>query len=307
MFIKEKTTPGKDKLGRQKRPKTIGIFQCDLKNCKKLFKISHCLKARKQNEFHFCSSKCLSSAKKKEGIVRKKTDKTNKKEYGVKSMLEIPEIRNKIAIESGVENISQLEETKEKKKETSIKNWDVDNPMKSETVKKTYRENYKEKHGVDNPAKNPDVAKKMSNSMKNGGRQKAHETKKKNGTYKKSKGEDMLYDLLCEKFNEKNVERQVPVLNNVIDFLLKFNEKNIYIEFNGEYWHGTLKNIKELEKDALNGGKQAKKIVNHYYRDLKLIEYFEENGLKFIQITDTEFKKAQKTGYFKNIIDKIVN
>lgn len=96
------------------------------------------------------------SFKKKYGVanpyqlkkVKQKAIDTRMKKYGVPYFNY--DITREIVLERyGVENISQLDEIKEKKKKTTRKNFGVDNPFQSEEVKSKIKSTNIEKYGDD--------------------------------------------------------------------------------------------------------------------------------------------------------------
>jgi hypothetical protein len=64
----------------------------------------------------------------------------------------------------GVENVSQLSETKEKKKQTLKENYGVTSPLKNEKIKQKAQETWLKKYGVDNPGKSSEIRDKMANT-----------------------------------------------------------------------------------------------------------------------------------------------
>ena len=69
-------------------------------------------------------------------------------------------------------------------------------------------------------------------------RQKANETKRRNGTFNTSKPEEEAYELLCERFSADDVIRQYrsEVYPFNCDFYLK--SRDLYIECNFSWTHG---------------------------------------------------------------------
>jgi hypothetical protein len=61
----------------------------------------------------------------------------------------------------GVENPSQLDSIKEKKRDTFTKNWGVDHPSKSDIIKEKKRETFQDRFGVDNPFESEEVKEKI--------------------------------------------------------------------------------------------------------------------------------------------------
>ena len=64
------------------------------------------------------------------------------------------------------------------------------------------------------------------------------------------------------------------------------------------YWHGLDRPIEEIKKFK---SKQDVTIYGSYLRDIKQDEYFKENNLRLIRITDTMYK----TKHFSEIINII--
>lgn len=62
-------------------------------------------------------------------------------------------------------------EVKEKRKQTSIERYGVDNPSKNSDVKDAIKQTSIERYGVDNPSKNSDVRSKISSANKNNAKQ----------------------------------------------------------------------------------------------------------------------------------------
>ena len=113
---------------------------------------------------------------------------------------------------------------------------------------------------------------------------------KKNGTYKKSKSEDKFYEFLCEKFDKDDIERQklIDGHNQPIDFYIK--SIDIYIQFDGVYWHGLHKPINILREEAKTS-KRTANLYKCYYKDKRQNKWFLKNNLKLVRVTDKEFEK----------------
>ena len=207
--------------------------------------------------------------------------------HNVEHWSQTQEYKRQIIEKYGVENIFQLEAVKAQSKQTKLKRYNDDNYTNREQAKKTYLENY----GVDHPMKSNVIKAKFNfrDIVK-----KAHITKKKNKSYTRSKIEDDFYKLINAHFD--NVIRNVSVCNWSIDFYIK--SINTYIQFDGMYWHGLDRPIEEIKKFK---SKQDVTIYGSYLRDIKQDEYFKENNLRLIRITDTMYK----TKHFSEIINII--
>jgi len=126
---------------------------------------------------------------------------------------------------------------------------------------------------------------------------KIHNSKKKNGSYGKSFTEDLFARSLIQ--NNIKFERQKKYDRWLIDFYLI--DYGIYIQFDGDYWHGHLNTIEELEKTE-----QGKVIIKTMKRDS------EQNKAipNLIRILDSEFNDSlyysYDSGKCKDEIDKIV-
>lgn len=131
-----------------------GPHQTACKYCGRIFDYK-CSPKEKPN---YCSQLCINEGKKQ--TVRDK--------YGVDNVSKIAEVRDKIS------KANSSEEVSERRRNTSMKNWGVDNPAKSEVVKAKQRARFLENYGVDNPMKDATVAKLMSDIMSNPEHVEAH-------------------------------------------------------------------------------------------------------------------------------------
>ena len=119
---------------------------------------------------------------------------------------------------------------------------------------------------------------------------KRHQTKKKNGTYGKSKTEDLRYKYLNE---DREIERQPTVNGWSIDFYDKSYDE--YEEFRGDYWHGKNRSCEELirmaEKQEQKTGKrsQYRTIAETKTRDEDKEKWFRENGLVLRIVWEGDF------------------
>lgn len=125
---------------------------------------------------------------------------------------------------------------------------------------------FKEKYGISNPSLNKEVIAKI------------HESKKKNGSYGKSKIE-IKFGLFLEKFG--TVELQKFINGWAIDYYLK----NIYIQLDGVYYHGLDRSLDEIGKFRTETDKN---IYTTYLRDRKQDQWFKDNNLSLYRVTDLE-------------------
>lgn len=99
-------------------------------------------------------------------------------------------------------------------------------------------------------------------------------------------GRNKLNEVCLEKFGQDNVERQVSVLRQWVDFYIKSIET--YIQVDGVYWHGLNRDIEYIKQGNTS---QDIKIYKQILRDQKLNEYMQENNLKIVRITDEQVKE----------------
>ena len=143
----------------------------------------------------------------------------------------------------------QVNEIKEKIKQTKIERYRYENTFCNKEIQQkavqlghTEKANKKrirtciEKYGCDNVSKSEHIKKIISEDRER--LIKAHNTKKINGTYKKSIEEDKVYNKLLEFFNKEDIDRQHK--SDLYPFNCDFYIKslNLYIEIQGNWTHG---------------------------------------------------------------------
>lgn len=203
--------------------------------------------------------------------------KTNQHKYGVEYVLSSPIIRNKIkqtCIERyGVEYISQLDSWKEKCQNTCEEKYNY----------KTYigsKEYYTKKN---------DIVKKQ------------YETKRKNGTFGKSKEEDNIFNILKMRFSEVKRQYKSDKYPFACDFYIP--EIDTYIEYQGFWTHGKEPYIgtdeqKERVKilEAKNTKYNLKAIKTWTISDPLKREIAKKNNLKWLEF----FNMTQFMKWFEN-------
>ena len=184
-------------------------------------------------------------------------------------------IKKAVKEKYGVDNISQLKETKEKVKNTIITRYGVPNAFnigkeKSITYRKEHKEEVKnkrentclKKYGVNNVFKSKEIQNKIKQTCleKYGVEyvfqaeqikskfnwkyivKKQWETKKIRGTFggPHSQQENRIYEVLCKKYGKDNVERQYKD-DKRYPFYCDFYVKplDLFIEYQGYFTHGT--------------------------------------------------------------------
>jgi len=106
------------------------------------------------------NKKCYQSLKE----VNAKRQKTAKKNFGSLKSAYHDTAKKTIKKKYGVDNISQFEDIKQKKIETSRKNWGTDYPWQSEAGKQLQKDGVYKKYGVENVSQDLDIRTKITES-----------------------------------------------------------------------------------------------------------------------------------------------
>ena len=217
--------------------------------------------------------------------VKNKIKQTCLEKYGVEHAAQSEEVKNKIKqtclSKYGVACTLQVEEVKNKIKQTCLKKYGVDNPVKVEEVKNKIKKTCLYKYGVENAIQSKEI------------QQKIHETKKKNGSYGKSKEEDYVYSALVDMYGKDNVERQYS--SDLYPFACDFYiiSKDLYIEYNGIWIHGHTPYIGSKENEMKLKEWKQKAVTSDYYKraivtwtisDVKKRNTAKENNLNYIEL-----------------------
>lgn len=216
----------------------------------------------------------------------------------------------------GVENPSQLNWVKEKKKLTFQNHYGVDNIWKHKKYHKWLDEWYSRKYGV---GRNKYVSEKSKNVWKSKTEEEKikwlsdsihseNSFKKIQSSNQKGYNKSKLEDRICLILNRLQVIYQRPFFVKVnnkkryfYDFLLK--EINLIIEINGDYWHAnpSLYNENELIHYKFDNI-CAKDIWN---KDKKKIEYAHSLGYKTLTLWESDMKKLTDEELAKELLTKI--
>lgn len=240
-----------------------------------------------KTKFAFCDRKCQNAAKRighpfYDDIIKKR-NQTNLNNYGVL-------------------NSFQREDIKAEIREKSIQKYGVTHRMKSPKYFHEWREKFTLIHGYDHPMHAPDIRSRINWSEKAA---RAHETKKKNRSFRRSKFEDRIIDSLKRLF----IIEQQKVLDDfpkawAIDAYLP--QINVYIQIDGSYWHGLdrpLDVIKEFKT------RQDRVIYKKYLTDREQDQWFSSRKLVLLRLVDTQFQKmndAEVVAYLDNLLKQYI-
>lgn len=207
-----------------------------------------------KQKFHYCTKECFSLSNRKGGKSRIALEKKLQEEHGVSNVMQIPEVKNKY--ESTIQ---------EKFGSTSM--------MGTKHFMEEREKTWIEKYGVDHNFKLP------------GMQEKAREARFAVGnSFPSSKSEDRFYNFLCSIFSEDDVERQVRVHIWPIDFYIK--SIDVYIQFDGVYWHGLDRPLSEIKKFRTETDRIIHKKM---LTDVSQNGYFRKRQMKLFRITDRHF------------------
>ena len=285
----------------------------------------------------FCSTKCSNSCEE----VKNKVHSTNIERYGVPipSQNEIfkEKFRNTMVSRYGVEHALQNKVILNRAKETSEKNYGVFPTMKNDDVKKLVKVTNIEKYGGPAPSCNSLVSekikktnlerygvesflgssefKKLRDEHKTEWVEKSRNALLASGNINKSMPEKVMGELLKEIFGNENVLSQFRSEDYPFfcDFYLK--NENLYIEYQGTYFHNYCLYDKERDRDKVEKLKEManenhpsyKRIIDAWtIVDVKKFEKAKENSLNMLFIYpnwSNEWKRVlQKKVYSKELI-----
>ena len=257
--------------------------------------------------------------------IREKIEKTNIEKYGVKCNFQVQSIKEKIKQNKlktckekyNVNNVFQIPEIIEKIKKKRLNTIDKNglNSYQRATLKMIKTKNNDIINGLNNFQRG---AIKGAQTMKNDidinglntynrSQQKSvikiYNTKKKNNSFNKSKDEEECYQLLLQKFNKEDIERQYK--SKLYPFNCDFYIKSLdlYIECNFHWTHcpikdkhkrpfkNSIEDLQELEKLKEKANEinfKGKRKLQYLYaievwtkRDIRKLQIFKKNKLNY--------------------------
>jgi len=230
-------------------------------------------------------------------------------------LLGIQKTKKNLKEKYNVENISQLEEIKEKKKKTFLKHYGVDNIRKwkpfydyiKKIVEKKYGMTYSELISM----KSKEVWAKKTDEQKNEWLNKSIRSDKANETKRNNPIKGYWSSLLETKIENVLKENNITYTHQFIikisnkkrrfyDFFLP--EYNILIEVNGDYWHANPENYKP--NDVIHYCFEHTKAKEIWEKDKDKRILAEKKGWKLIYIWEKELNKLKTN---KEILEHIKN
>ena len=237
--------------------------------------------------------------------IQKLAKQARKEKYGVEYYSQLPEWNDKIKKTNlekyGVENYSN----REKAKQTNLEKYGVENLFQISTFREKALETMKNRYGALYSLSSPILKEKIEQTCleKYGAKsflesnnfqlnreeyiKKAFETKKKNGSFKKSKEEDEIYNLLIQKYPDTIRQYQSDLYPFMCDFYIP--EIDTYIEYQGYWKHGN---------EPYTGTDNQKEIVKLWEEKSKEINFkgeLKESYLRAINTWTISYPLKRKT------------
>lgn len=273
---------------------SLADFICD--HCGQTFQ--HDLKNNyADKEFHFCCHQHYAAEMRKGGKIYCRKQQRNLVKYGVDHHMKDPAVmanyRQSMMDTYGVECNLELPQVQDSIKSSFQKYGG--HPLRDPEIRQKQQQTTLERHGVSCILAHPDLQQK---SHAEDAKEKRQKSLKHNGTMTKSHTEDRFFDcLVAELRAETDVQRHVRTLGFNVDFFVP--KLQLYIEFDGIYWHG-------LDQDDQFLQQHRPKIFNKKQRDLKQNDDFKRAGLKLLRVTDREFLSAERDGTERELIRSIL-
>lgn len=173
----------------------------------------------------------------------------------------------------GCDSPTQNEQVRQKQKETMIQKYGVDYPKKSEEIRAKEREHNRQKYGYDYYWQTEEAKTQIKNTnLKKYGvectlqlpeiREKGLQTMIRNRTYKTSKLQERLCELLIQMYGE--CEYNKPCGTKLLDCVITVGSQMIDVEYDGRYWHQDKERDKLRDEFCISQGYKVLRINSRY-------------------------------------------
>lgn len=137
--------------------KSIQIVECECDVCHKINTISFVTYNKNISSYGYysCGGKCS----------KLKTKKTLKEKYGDENYVNVDKYKETCLKKYGVDNISKLNDVKNKKIKTSLENWGVENPSQSNEIKNKKIKTSIINCGFEHPMQNKETQRKSKKTL----------------------------------------------------------------------------------------------------------------------------------------------
>jgi len=246
---------------------------------------------------HFCGLVCNKKAI-STGKSAQKKRATFLERYGVEHSVQLTHVRN------ALQNALAKPEVAAKREATNRERYGVDFPFESAMIREKANETARQRYGsagwlpqAREAAKAASIERFgvphfwQSDEFKRLSQDPAYvqrtlATLKRRGHLQSSRSEDAFYEWLVTQFD--NVERQVVINKWPIDFYVKIIDA--YVQFDGEYWHGLDRTLEEIMRFKTP---RDRTILRKYQIDREQNNWFHDNDLRLVRITDKQFQRGQ--------------
>ena len=147
--------------------------------------------------------------------------------YGVKNVFQVEEFKNRhketCIKRYGCKYVSQSDGWNEKYKQTMIDRYGNANPMNVQEIKESVFSTNLNKYGCKSPLQNEKIKEKQIKTFY------------QNGTTPTSSQQLKLYSMIQQKYS--NVELNYPFNRCSLDIFICVDDVNVDIEYDGSYWH----------------------------------------------------------------------
>lgn len=299
MYLSSRTESTVDRFDRT-FDHELHLLRCDA--CGKEWEIRGSIVRLKSRATHACSNECKRASRRPGGTTARVTAATNVERYGAENVYAAPVIRERIKarhIEArGVDHPSKDPAVIEKIGESTLARFGVRHAAQSPVVQEKIRTTMRARWGVERPMQLAHVqhALEAGCMAKHGVRRalqapgmfaKVHEARKVSGAYaRQSRSENEFHAVLVELFGHDDVERWVVVNSHwPIDFHVR--SADIYVQFDGAYWHGLDRPLDEIRASSKP---RDRAIAAKWELDRRQDAWFAERGMRLVRVTDTQFK-----------------
>lgn len=254
---------------------------------------------RTWSEARCCSEECTKI------LGQQNMQKTLMEKYGVTNSMQMEETKRKFREtclrKYGVPSYTQTEECRQKREQTCLKRYGETTNLKTKEFNEKAKQTYLRKYGIDWYSKSKEYkdriiekmdeinAKRLSKIEQT--QNKRFQTMKRNGTFKASKYEDLIYNILKDDYNDVEREYKSEKYPWKCDFYIP--DLDLFLEYQGHWSHNFCAfdktNKEHIEK--LNEYKNKVKEVFWYNRlidvwatrDVIKREWAKEHNLNWVE------------------------
>jgi len=255
-------------------------------------------KTKETNKNKYGVEWCLQSKK-----IIEKSKKTKKEKYGSETYNN-RDLAKKTCLERyGVDNAKQSEIAKLKEKETCLQKYGVTSYSKTEESKEKHRETFLKNFGTTHNTKSEEWKKKWYGNKEWSAKrsQKIYETMKKNGSFKESKTEKIIFEFLKTLYPDTIYQYKDEIRYPFkCDFYIP--SLDVFIEYNGYWTHGKHPFNPESKEDVSILSKWKDKNTKHYKIAIRVWtiddplkrKYAKKYNLKYIELSFNDYKNLEK-------------